>query len=670
MDRTYWAAAQPEELPSRLQEKVEDYYNTLRTNGKLELWKRAYRHHYGLDEQGRHIAAKPYRDGRSGELIRLKAAHYRNLSQHLINLTTQSRPSFEARAKTTDYKAITSCILGQQILDSDMREDQLEQLFRLATELAVALCAEAYVETDWNYDAGEDYAVDPASGRVIRSGRPESRVYHAVDIIREYYQDEDGKADWLVTRRFVSRHRLAALHPDHADKILSMAEDGPSSSSGDDIDDIGIEVSSSGSDRLRMYKVWHDRCPHMADGLRAVVVGDLVLEHGPLPKKIRKLPVRRLCPGQQVKTPYGYTSAYDLMAINDVIDMLYSTLTSNNNAGGLNIVWTPPGSGLKVSDLGDGLRHAESTTEPKAIALVNSPPEAYRFLEMLERLCETISGVNSVARGNPEGELKGASGSAMALLQSMTIQFASGLQASYAQLVEGVGDDRISAYKAYATIPQVATIVGKHNRSYAKEFVGEELDPIEKIIVDMGNPAARTAAGRLQIADNLMAQGMIQSPEKYLEVLSTGKLEPIVENTQTRRLLIRAENEALKEGGQVQAMISDPHHEHVPEHLSILDDPEARKQPAIVQSVLAHVQEHLDMWPSVPPAMAMLLNMPQPPMPPMMPPQGGPGAPPPPAGEQAPGPAPEGPQPTAGPMPSMPTNPMTGEQAPAPQGAA
>ena len=50
---------------------------------------------------------------------------------------------------------------------------------------------------------------------------------------------------------------------------------------------------------------------------------------------------------------------------------------------------------------------------------------------------ETLSGVNSVARGNPEASLQ--SGTALAMVQSQALQFMSGLQQSYIQLIEDVG---------------------------------------------------------------------------------------------------------------------------------------------------------------------------------------------------------------------------------------
>ena len=59
MDLTYFAALPPGELADAILGKVDDFYQTIRTNGRLELWQTAYRHYYGMDNRGRHVSARP-----------------------------------------------------------------------------------------------------------------------------------------------------------------------------------------------------------------------------------------------------------------------------------------------------------------------------------------------------------------------------------------------------------------------------------------------------------------------------------------------------------------------------------------------------------------------------------------------------------------------------------
>jgi len=664
----YWASVLTEELPDKVAEKTDSYYKNLQTDGRLDLWRNCYRHYYGLDSNWRHVSAKPQRDGEIGELVKVKACHAANLAQHLINLTAQSKPSFEARALNTDYKSQAQCILGQQILEFYMRERKLNQLFRLGDEYAVVM-SEGYVITDWDQDRGESYMVHPETQKEIKAGDVDVRVFLPTDVVREYHQDEDNKPDWYIVRRRQNRHKLAAMYPEYAEKILRM----PDSRPGFNFDDVHDFTPNGDSDRITTWTLYHDRCPQLPRGRKSMIIGSETVHDEEFPFK--KFNVHRVCPRVQMKTPYGYSAMFDLLGLEDVMDMLLSSVVSNNNNHAIQNIWTKPGAQLTVRQLSGGMNHLESVDKPEPIQLTMSSPETYNLIKYLETLVETISGVNSVARGNPDGGLKGASGSALALLQSMTIQFASGLQEAHAQMVESVGDSIIDILQIKAEVPRIAMIAGKSNRAYAKQFSNKDISAISRVVVDMGNPAARTSAGRLQIADNLLQAGHIKRPEQYIEVLSTGRLEPIIEAEQAELLLIKAENDELKDGMGATAIPTDNHPLHVKEHNAILADPETRRQPDIVKSVLSHIQEHIDTWKEMSPDLLQLLGLPVPPM------SGGPPGAPPPNGAPSSG-GPSGPMPEQMPdqggnanlppelatqMPRMPTNPMTGDQAPAPQ---
>jgi len=115
----------------------------------------------------------------------------------------------------------------------------------------------------------------------------------------------------------------------------------------------------------------------------------------------------------------------------------------------------------------------------------------FEFLNILKQEAETISGVNSVTgASNPALSLK--SGTALALVQSMSLQFMSGLQNNYVKLIEDVGTSLINILKDYAKTPRTVALVGKNNKYLLREFSGDNIDAINRVIVSVGNPLART----------------------------------------------------------------------------------------------------------------------------------------------------------------------------------
>jgi hypothetical protein len=244
--------------------------------------------------------------------------------------------------------------------------------------------------------------------------------------------------------------------------------------------------------------------------------------------------------------------------------------------------------------------------EVKPLQLTQTAPEIFQNLQLLERLSETISGINSVSRGNPDPRLR--SGNALALVQSMTLQYMSGLQQSYVRLVETVGTSLIRMLRDFAAVPRIAAISGLRNASQMKEFVGDDLDKIDRVFVDIGNPLANSTAGRVEMAEQLLQMGLIKSPEQYFTVLNTGNLEAMTEEHEFEAITMKRENEFLLEGKDVIAIITDDHAAHIKIHKGVLADPELRLDPDLLTRTTAHIQEHINLLRTVDPDLLRIIG--------------------------------------------------------------
>jgi hypothetical protein len=139
-----------------------------------------------------------------------------------------------------------------------------------------------------------------------------------------------------------------------------------------------------------------------------------------------------------------------------------------------------------------------------------------------------------------------------------------------------------------------------------KEFSGQDLDKIKRVIVRVSNPLSKTTAGRMEIANNLMQMGLVTNLNHYFTVLDTGRLDSMTEGAQAQLLLIRRENEKLMRGEPVRALATDRHSIHIQEHDAILADPDMRDNPELLDMVTAHLMEHINLLKTTDPA---LLNM-------------------------------------------------------------
>lgn len=621
----YFAAKKAEDTASVLLNKADSFFNLLRANAYLEklanMW-RAYAGAYNTDVGMGHQVNFT---GEQGELVALPVNHFRNIAQHIYVMITANRPIMEARAINTDYKSLSQAYLANGILDYYMREKGLEECLKTAAEMAIIL-GSGFIKMEWDATAGDEFNYDEESGQMSYEGEIKFTNLSPWDVVFDGTK-ETWSHDWIMVRTFKNRFDLMAKYPELADKISKLPTKSASQIyrlavwSNDDTDDIPV------------FEFFHKKTESMPDGRYLLFLSsDIILLDMGMP--YRTLPVFRMSPGNILGTPYGYTPMFDVYPIQECINSLYSIIMTNNNAFGVQNLFVKRGSDLTMASLDGAMNIVEGLEPPSPIQLTATSPETYKFLETLIHSAETISGVNSVARGNPDPNLK--SGTALALVQSMALQFISGLQQSYVKLIEDVGTALIQNLKDFAQAPKVIAIVGKNNRPYLKEFTGEDIKDVNRVVVDIGNPLSRTIAGRVAMAEQLAQMKLLDNPQQYFQVMATGKLEVTFEGDMSELLLVKSENEKMLEGKAPIVSPLDQHSMHITEHKAILSDPDAREKPELVKIAMDHIEQHFQALQNTDPRLLQLIG--QNPVPPMgvpMPPGAPPGEPPP----EGPGPS-------------------------------
>jgi len=622
----YFAAKSPEKVASVVLAKADTFFNLLRSNAYLEKINHMWRAYHGAYNNyisyGHEIAFT----GEQGELVHFPVNHFRNIAQHIYVMITANRPVMDARAINTDYKSEAQTILANGILEYYMREKHLEDCINRAAEQCIVM-GQGYVKIEWNATEGEVYDVDEETGQFNYEGELVFSNPSALDVIVDGTKEQWSAQtnDWVAVRSFQNRFNLMAKYPELADKIRNVTTKTASSIyrlavfSNDDTDDVCV------------YEFFHKRTEAMPDGRYILFLSDdIILLDTKMPYRV--IPVFRIAPGEIIGTPYGYTPMFDCFPIQECINAVYSALMTNNNAFMVQNLWVPRGADLAINTLDGAMNIIEGNIKPEPLQLTASSPETYKFLEMLIQAMETISGVNSVTRGNPEASLK--SGTALALVQSMSLQFISGLQQSYVRLIEDVGTAIIQILKDYSNTPKLISIVGKNNKPFLKEFTGDMIADVARVIVDIGNPLSRTVAGRVQMAEQLLQMKLLTNAQQYFQVINTGRLDDTWEGTMKELMCIKDENEALMNGEHVTALAVDQHSEHIKEHKAVLSSPELRKDPVMVQNALDHIQQHIDLLRTTDPGLLQAIGeTPMPPAPPAAPPGLPAGGPPPPPGQ-------------------------------------
>lgn len=630
-DNKYFGTDEAKETISYLENKGRNWFSITTTNGYLELVRRSWRTYHGFVTNNPHTIDF---EGEQGEILKINNNHFWNIAENIIVLVTANRPKFTARAINTDKKSMVQAELANGILDYYMRIKYLERHIKRAVKYAV-VTGTGYVKMEWNSTKGEifDYvepdissvssfnedgeAVD-ANGKVMEpipvyQGDIEFKTLSFFDVVFDTTKDSPEDHDWVITRTFVNKFDLAQKYPDQADEILAIKMDKETSG-------LFSFVEFDETTDIPVYEFYHNRtesCPegrHLTYLNNEVVLSDTFLEY-------ERIPVYRISPGEILGTSFGFSPMFNLIQLQEYLDMLYSTVLTNQYTFGVQNVLSPMGSNIKLSSISGGLNFIEYNPQfgkPEPLNLTATPAEIFNTIDRIKKDMELISGISATVRGNPESQVR--SGTSMALMASQSLQFLSGIQHSYIQLLEDVGTGVINLLKKFASAPRILSIVGKRNATKVEEFKADDLSDIDRVVVDVGNGLMSSVAGKVEIAQNLLQYGAIKSLDKFVQVIQTGNLDSLLENEMDKLDLIRGENEDLVKGETpVRALYFDDHVLHIQEHQAVLADSKRRMDDALVMRVTNHIQEHIDLLKGLDPFVAGVVGQPVAPqeMPPM-----------------------------------------------------
>lgn len=606
----YWASKDTKDVAKEVCNKWQDYKDYMAQSGMITDLKKSFNTYY----------YRPHIQDLDQSLKAIHINHYANAINHVHTMVTATRPAWEPRAINTDVASQNNTQLASGLLDFYMREKHIEKKLSKSVLMSLML-KEGWISLDWNATGGEVYGMDE-NDEPIYEGDFEVEVHTILDVARDVLR-RDMNHDWLIVRKWRNKWDLAAKYPEMAEKIIALRNDDKYGLEYElNITNMAIKAAKSDQDLIPVYHLYHSKTHSMPQGRLLITCdADVTLFDGGLPYK--KPYIFPISPAEWFENAFGHSQFFDVLPVQDSLDMCVSAILTNVAANGVQNFQVPKGAAPKVTSLKDGMNVLEY--DPKAgklepLDLLKTAPEVYNFASYLQQQAELLSNVPPITKGIAPATM---SGTAMALLQQQALQSASSLQLNYTILLENVGTALIELLQTYAVAPRVAMIAGKNKRSMLKTFTAKDLQGIGRVMVDTANPLTKTAAGRMEIANQLLGSQLIKTPEQYIGVLTTGNLEPLYQHDNLNRMLTANENEELMQGKPVQVLLTDDDAVHILEHQCVLASPEARQDPKIVEATLSHIQAHIDNGRMKDPALAQALKQVPMSAPPMMPPQQG-----------------------------------------------
>jgi hypothetical protein len=583
----YFATLPVEELLSECERRVNDYQDYALRTGKLTTWRTNWEMWMRSEMK---IGIRF--GGDRGQYKLIESNIYRSIVTGLVSTIANQRPSFQPEAINDDHKSMSQDIIFDSVSNYYLKVKHMEDAYKMALTYGL-VTGEGWMFEKWNADIGQviDVVSDPSGKQVpVKEGDFQYAVLGPMDVIRDYTR-MDVDNDWYIVREYLNKWDLIAQRPDLMDELKGYSM--PTTLQRFRFGHI-VDAKTSNSDLIPVYTFIHRKTAACPEGrITQYIDADTWILDTALPYD--EIPLYPMMPDQTLFNNFGSTVMTSLVKLQYAYDKTLSVIVTNQQAFAITNIVIDESTQTKPEQVIEGLNFIKTNMKngvPVGLELCKTPAEVFKFLDLLEAQMEKLSGLPSILRGQPPTGVE--SGSAMAFLQAQALVFNSPIQQAYISFLERSATGLFNMLKSFANTKRMITIAGSSKSAYMGEFSGQDLSNISRVIVSAGNPATRSEAGKLQIAQDLMAKGFIKDANQYFEVLTTGQLDPMTEGPEAENMLIIKENEQLRRGIPQVAASWDRHANHIPQHFVIMMDPALRQKQndPVMAVVMQHVMSH------------------------------------------------------------------------------
>lgn len=615
----YFAASEPKDLINALRGAHQSWavmVGSTNDYGLGAVWDRNVRAYYAPLIEGSGAETSLGFGGEMGEIVKMSVPQARSLNTQFLSITTKQRLNFEPLAETTDALTVANSQMASAICQMTQREQKLDAKAYQMAEMA-SLMGSSFLYTRWDPLKGRKMGVDPETGELIYNGALSISVLSIYDVRFDYNVPFFYDQNWVEVRTLVNRHDLVAKYPHLEDEILKI----PAARA--DRTQRAVWQELTADDMVYVYEFFHRSTPALEDGRYiAYISADAWLFDVENPYKDPDgqayLPVAEMRPEPIVATAFGYPIFSNILPLQEMLDFNFAAQATNNAAAAIRSIVNPTDNDISVRQIGN-MKFISYKPDPRLAAGgkpevldLNAPnTESYRFNDIVKANMMEIYNINAALRGEPPAGV--TSGTAIATLSTNAIEFSQNFTKSYVDALETALTHSIWCYRNFGDEEMLVSMAGPASTQIAKRFKRDALAPFKRIKAQIANPLMATAAGKLEIAQNLLQSGLIKSANRYFRVLEGAPSKDLYENEYDQEQFIREENEELRkhqdEGPMgVYALATDDHPEHLRAHASLLDSLEIRNDPERRARIEQHIFDHYQLARETDPVLLQMIK--------------------------------------------------------------
>lgn len=568
----YRFAKKGEDLAAEIIDFVYDFQDHAINKGYAKSWIKNQDY-----IEGKFFEAYPGDDiidiGEQGEQKAMFFNHFRNFYTHTYNQVTANTPAYTVTAANTDIESKKSAQVAKRVVDHYHKVQGFEELINNSTKKGIGH-GDGYLTIEWDPSIGEKMAEDE-SGKLHYKGDFSGDVKTVWNVFFDYNKEVKKDWDWVIFRKKKNRFDLAATFPSKKEEILAINDFKNTDRYWQYLSDIQSDDSKSQSDDIWVYSFYHKATPAVENGVYAMVAGDdknasVMLYEGKRNFYGTRLPIFSISPDEYMTECFGFTDLNSCRGPQELMNVVLSSLATNAiAAGSQNVYAGPSGNNLDIQSTVDGMNFIYADIKPEVLDFYQENPGLYNLINYCKQNMETLTGQNSVVRGDVAGAPNLKSGVAIATVINMAAQYSMGLTKSYYSMFEAVYTFMIDVLKVVANEERLIEIVGKRRASDVGYFTKEDLEGVSRVVVEKVNPIIKSPAGAMEIGMELLKLEAITT-EQYFDIINTGNIDFATENLESLTDLITAYKDALTDGKPMPAVPGINHRLFMREIQSVL----------------------------------------------------------------------------------------------------
>lgn len=601
----YWMTYDAEDLAAKLVEQhnlyMQNSYNPI-----YSMWVRNSYSYYSTILDAQSWLTSLNFVGEQGELVKMSVPQARVLIRQMVTLLTKQKLAFNAIARIQNCDVTEAMRIANALAAQMVTQQKMDLLAEQLVERG-AVFGTSFIKATWRTDRGKPRVIEKredGKDGVLYDGDLEISLPTVFDMVYDFTLSRWEDLLWVDCRVKRSRWDLVAQFPELEKEILAL----PSCA---DYNTQWLIQTPYERDMVYVYEMYHKPCPSLPQGRMLVYANQQTVFFDDV-NLYGDIPIEQFKPEPIENVGFGYAALSNLLPSQEMMDNAYSCQATNQSSLGVLGVMRPRGGNINVQSL-YGMNFFDYPADaslpnggaPEPFNMYKPAPELMQFPKDLLANMQQMSFINAAVRGELPAS---TSGVAIATLTTNALEFLSSYSKSLKICLEKTVMHGINAYRKFAKTERLVTLTGKNFQTFTRAFKGNVLEPIDGIEMQEVNPLMQTLAGRIEIADKAIKDGMVKDMQGYVSILDGQPLSRLFDTELSENDLIQSENERMSQGELVKAIATDKHPLHIMKHKTLLNDPNVRLNSQIVEQVEQHIMEHLQLQKTTDPLLMAMAN--------------------------------------------------------------